>query len=285
MVGKYFHVLLYLSPTDFEMVLHKRSLCGKSVWSSFFLFFFFTASSLMESWDADKTARWMRKEGLSDKYVEVCQREHISGRALLLLCVQGPEKLKQSFQLKEGPLEILLASLKSHLETFDNSKPQVAIAPEEVMREWTVERLCSWFRCLTLPEVCIQKLEEEEINGRAFLLMRDSHKLQECLQLKAGSLLIIQHELALCEESWSGDRSNIFKEKPTLQIKASGREPSSLSPQVAPNQLNQKTEQVPYRELEGQNSITYEKHAKCGIRFVKRKGNPGASSKCPEVKN
>lgn len=153
--------------------------------------------SSMETWHVDKTAAWLCEIGLDKKYGAICQKENVNGRALLLLACKSSEQLVSVFQLKKGPQKIITNGLQSHLETFDKHKPQTVCCSEEIMREWTVEKLCSWLRELGIPEECIAEAEKEEINGPAFLLCIKSGELKEFLQLKEGSWIILEHELSL----------------------------------------------------------------------------------------
>ena len=77
-----------------------------------------------------------------------------------------------------------------------------------MMGNWTVKQLCSWLDELGTPKECLVKVEEEEIGGRAFLLLRDSDKLKASLQLKLGSWIVLQHELLLHDKEQTGVEAN-----------------------------------------------------------------------------
>ena len=146
----------------------------------------------------EKTASWLCEIGLDEKYATICRKEDINGRALLLLVCKYPDQLRSVFQLKTGPETILMEDLEPHLRAFEQNKPQTT----KIMGNWTVKQLCSWLDELGTPKECLVKVEEEEIDGRAFLLLRsrDSDKLKASLQLKLGSWIVLQHELLLHEE-------------------------------------------------------------------------------------
>ena len=160
----------------------------------------------METWDPEKTVSWFSKIGLDKKYAAICQKEDITGRALLLLA-RDVNQLLSVFQLKRGPQTILLKHLKPHLETFESDKPQTARKSTKVMSEWTTKELGSWLTELGIPEGCLTEVEKEEINGQAFMLLRESGELNACLQLKVGSWIILQHELLLHEDGKSNSES------------------------------------------------------------------------------
>ena len=151
----------------------------------------------MELWDVEKTTLWFSKIGLDKKYGSICQKEGISGRALLLLAGKNLDQLVSVFQLKKGPETILMESLQPHLRAFDQGKPQTACITRKTFSEWTVEKLCGWLRELGIPEECLTLAKGEEINGPAFLLLQKSGKLKNLLQLKLGSCILIEHELLL----------------------------------------------------------------------------------------
>lgn len=177
----------------------------------------------METWDVEKTASWLCQIGLDKKYAAICQKEDITGRALLLLA-RDANQLFSVFQLKRGPHTILTKHLEPHLETFDPAKPQTAHKSTKVMNEWTVNELSSWLREIGIPDESLTEAEEEEINGLAFLLMRETEtELKECLKLKVGSSIVLEHELLLLEkEQRSGETSDAVKEvstkKPSLPM-------------------------------------------------------------------
>lgn len=179
---------------------------------------FFAAIQLMETWDVEKTASWLCEIGLQEKYATICRKEDINGRALLLLACKYPDQLRSAFQLKTGPETILMQDLEPHLDTFEPNQPQTPGKPQtiEMMSKWTVKQLCSWLDELGTPKKCLVKAEEEEISGRAFLLLRDSNELETCLQLKLGSWIVLHHELLLHQkEQSSGDTSYAKKEGST----------------------------------------------------------------------
>ncbi len=168
----------------------------------------------METWDVQKTASWLRQIGLDEKYAAICQKEDINGRALLLLACKHPDDLRSVFQLKTGPETILMQDLEPHLKTFEPDRPQRPGKPQttKMMNKWSGKQLCSWLAELEMPKECLTKAEEEEINGRAFLLLKKSGKLQACLKLKLGSWIVLQHELLLHEEGQSNSESERSKE-------------------------------------------------------------------------
>ncbi len=168
----------------------------------------------METWDVKKTASWLCQIGLDEKYAAICQKEDINGRALLLLGCKHLDQLRSIFQLKRGPEAILLQDLEPHLKTFEPDKPQNPgkFQTTKMMNKWTGKQLCSWLAELEMPKECLTKAEEEEINGRAFLLLRKFGELQACLKLKLGSWIVLQHELLLHEEGESNSKSERSKE-------------------------------------------------------------------------
>lgn len=173
---------------------------------------FFAAVQSMETWDVEKTASWLYQIGLDEKYAAICGQEDINGRALLLLA-HDVNQLLSVFQLKKGPQTILMKHLKPHLETFELDKAQTTHKSTKVMNEWTAKELSSWLRAIGMPEESSTEAEEEEINGPAFLLMRESEsELKECLKLKLGSWIVLQHELLLHgKEQSSGETSDAGK--------------------------------------------------------------------------
>ena len=161
-----------------------------------FVLHIFLAMKSMETWDVEITAKWLCKIGL-DKYASICQNEAINGRALLLLASKSIDQLVSVFQLKKGPQKILLNTLIPHLKAFDQNKPQTARNSTETISHWTVEKLQNWLRELHIPEDCLIEAEKEEINGKAFLLLMESGELKDCLRLKVGSWIVLEHELFL----------------------------------------------------------------------------------------
>ena len=169
----------------------------------------------METWDVEKTASWLCEIGLGEKYATICRKEDISGRALLLLACKYPVQLRSVFQLKTWPETILMQDLEPHLHAFEPNKPQTPSKPQttKMMSKWTVKQLCSWLDELGTPKECLVKVEEEEIGGRAFLLLWNSDKLKACLPLNLGSWIVLQHELLLHEEEQrSGETSDARRE-------------------------------------------------------------------------
>ena len=175
------------------------------------------AVPLMETWDVVKTAAWLCEIKIDKKYGAICHKENINGRALLLLASKNLEQLVSVFQFKMGPQMKLMDGLQSHLKAFNIDKPQTVCCSEKVMREWTVERLCDWLRELGIPGESIVEAENEEIDGQAFLLCKESGKLKECLQLKVGSLIVLEHELALHSEKSGNIVSYANAEMPTAE--------------------------------------------------------------------
>jgi len=173
----------------------------------------------METWDVEKTASWLCEIGLDEKYANICRKEVINGRALLLLACKYPDQLRSVFQMKTGPETILMQDLEPHLNAFEPNKPQTPGKPQttKMMSKWTVKELCCWLDELGTPKECLVKAEEEEISGRAFiLLLRNSDKLKACLHLTLGSWIVLQHELLLHEEEQSsGETCDAWKEVST----------------------------------------------------------------------
>ena len=157
--------------------------------------FCFSAMESMETWDIGKTTAWFCKIGL-DKYGTICQKEDINGRALLLMGCKRLDQLVSVFQLKKGPQRILMKHLQPYLDAFNQDKPQTAYRSKEISA-WTVEELCNWLGELGFPENCLMEVENEEINGEAFLLYKESGELKECLKLKVGTWIVLEHELFL----------------------------------------------------------------------------------------
>lgn len=162
----------------------------------------------------EKTASWLCEIGLDEKYASICRKEDINGRALLLLACKHLDQLRSVFQLKTGPETILMQDLEPHLHAFEPNKPQTPGKPQttKMMSKWTVQQLCSWLEELGTPKECLVKAQEEEISGRAFLLLRKSDKLKACLQLKLGSWIVLQQELLLHEEEPSSSESSASKD-------------------------------------------------------------------------
>lgn len=155
----------------------------------------------METWNSQRTAAWLCSDREAYvKYAEICRKEDISGRALLLLASKGSGQLRSVLDLKKGPEIVLMDRLKEHLEKFEWDKSQAARTSVEEMNRWTCQELCSWLRELGIPEVCLKEAEEEEIDGRAFLLMSKSNELRDCLKLRVGPRIVLQHELSLLAE-------------------------------------------------------------------------------------
>lgn len=155
----------------------------------------------METWNPQRTAAWLYGDREAYvKYAEICRKEDISGRALLLLASKDPGQLRSVLNLKKGPEMVLMNRLKEHLEKFEREKSQAARTSVEEMNRWTCEELCSWLRELGIPEECLREAEEEEIDGPAFLLMSKSNELRDYMKLKAGPRIVLQHELSLLNE-------------------------------------------------------------------------------------
>lgn len=153
----------------------------------------------MEAWNPQRTAAWLCSDRQAYvKYAEICRNEDISGRALLLLASKDPGYLRSVLNLKKGPERVLMNRLKEHLEKFEREKSKEARTSVEEMNRWTCEELCSWLRELGIPEECLREAEEEEIDGPAFLLMRN--ELRNCMKLKVGPWIVLEHELSLLDE-------------------------------------------------------------------------------------
>ena len=185
----------------------------------------FAAIQPMETWDVEKTASWLCEIGLDKKYATICRKEDVNGRALLLLACKYPDQLRSVFQLKTGPETILMQDLEPHLRAFEPKKPQIPGKPQttKLISKWTVKQVCSWLEELNTSKECLVKAEEEEISGRAFLLLRDSDKLKACLQLNLGPWIVLQHELLLHDKEQSGvetsdSRKEISANKPSPPV-------------------------------------------------------------------
>ena len=156
----------------------------------------------METWNPQRTAAWLCSDSEAYvKYAEICRKEDISGRALLLLASKDPGQLRSVLDLKKGPEKVLTDRLKDHLKKFERDKSQAACTSIEKVNRWTCEELCSWLRELGIPEEYLKEAEEEEIDGRAFLLMSKSDELRDCMKLKVGPRIVLQHELSLLDEN------------------------------------------------------------------------------------
>ena len=155
----------------------------------------------METWNPQRTAEWLCSDRQAYvKYAEICRKEDISGRALLLLASKDPGHLRSVLNLKKGPKKVLMNRLEEHLKKGEWKKSQAARTSVEEINRWTCEELCSWLRELGIPEECLREAEEEEIDGTAFLLMRTSNELRSCMKLKVGPWIVLQHELSLLDE-------------------------------------------------------------------------------------
>ena len=150
----------------------------------------------METWDVKRTAEWLCQIGLDKKYAITCEEKTVSGRALLLLASGGDDHVMSVLGLKMGPQAILMKGLEPHLLAFKENKLEIA-QRSKPLKEWDIEDLCSWLRELVLPEECLTLIQTEEINGQSLLLLRESGKLKESLQLKEGSWTVLEHELSL----------------------------------------------------------------------------------------
>ena len=208
----------------------------------------------METWNSNKTAFWMRQIGLSEKYASVCQKEHVTGNALLLLGSDGPERLKMTFQLKQGPLKILWNSLTCYLERFDRRKHRATFASQETFMSWTTETLCSWLEELGIAQECSRAVEEEEINGHSFLLMKKSGELETALSLKAGSWAVLQQELDLCEEKWRADCGDIGGDELAAKTYKAVDASPALS-DTEPNQFDRQTKEGHDKSLGSNKSL------------------------------
>lgn len=156
----------------------------------------------METWNPQRIAAWLCSDSEAYvKYAEICRKEDISGRALLLLASKDPGQLRSVLDLKKGPEIVLKDRLKEHLKKFERGKSQAARTSVEKVNRWTCEELCSWLRELGIPEEYLKEAEEEEIDGRAFLLMSKSDELRDCMKLKVGPCIVLQHELSLLDEN------------------------------------------------------------------------------------
>lgn len=227
----------------------------------------------METWDVEKTASWLCQIGLDKKYTAICQKEDITGRALLLLA-RDANQLFSVFQLKRGPHTILTKHLEPHLETFDPAKPQTAHKSTKVMNEWTVNELSSWLREIGIPDESLTEAEEEEINGPAFLFMRETEtELKECLKLKVGSWIVLEHELLLLEkEQRSGETSDAVKEvstkKPSLPMPTKRMDDSNaqLSNEDPPTKSVDDTQSKPVLSKEEEKKFLLENALKLNIK-------------------
>lgn len=160
----------------------------------------------MENWNPQKTAAWLRAIGLYEKYADICRKQGIGGRALLLLASKDHEQLCSVLNLKRGPETVLMEHLKPHLETFDREKSQIAYVSSEEVKRWTCAELCSWLKEFGISQECLEKAEEEEINGQAFLIMTKSSELRDCLKLNEGPWIVLQHEVSsIYEENGKRD--------------------------------------------------------------------------------
>lgn len=160
----------------------------------------------MENWNPQKTAAWLRAIGLCEKYADICRKQGIGGRALLLLASKDHEQLCSVLNLKRGPKTVLMEHLKPHLETFDREKSLIAYVSSEEVKRWTCAELCSWLKEFGISQECLEKAEEEEINGQAFLIMTKSSELRDCLKLNEGPWIVLQHEVSsIYEENGKRD--------------------------------------------------------------------------------
>ena len=215
--------------------------------------FLFAAMQSMESWDAEKTASWLCQIKLDKKYATICQKEDINGRALLLLA-RDANQLRSVFQLKKGPHTILVEHLKPHLETFEPDKSQTTHKSTKAMNEWTAKELSSWLREIGIPEESSTEAEEEEINGPAFLLLRESEsELKECLKLKLGSWIVLQHELLLHEKEQrsgvtSDTRKDVSADKPSMPMPTKQMD-DSKAPLSAENPLTKSVTDTPSKPV------------------------------------
>ena len=161
-----------------------------------------TGKLSMETWNPQRTAAWLCSDSeVYVKYAEICREEEISGRALLLLASKDPGQLCSVLGLRIGPEKVLMDRLKDHLKKFERDKSQAACTSVEKVNRWTCEELCSWLRELGIPEEYLKEVEEEEIDGRALLLMSKSDELRDRMKFKVGPRIVLQHELSLLDEN------------------------------------------------------------------------------------
>lgn len=154
----------------------------------------------MENWNPQKTAAWLCSIGPYEKYADICRKQGIGGRALLLLGSKYREQLCSVLNLKKGPEIVLMKHLTPHLEAFDQEKPQKAYTSSEEVKRWTCAELCSWLKEFGLSQECLEKAEEEEIDGQAFLIMTKSSELRDYLKLNKGPWIVLQHEVSFIDE-------------------------------------------------------------------------------------
>ena len=161
----------------------------------------------METWDVEETAAWLGRIGLHKKYIDVCQKEHLNGRALLLLASKSPEQLVAVLKLKMGPESKLLENLEPRLKAFQFYKPQAAGNSAKTFDEWTAEELCSWLKELGIPKDGVKVIEEEEIDGADLKRLIKKERLKEKLQLKEGFWVVLEHEVFLRSDKASSSIS------------------------------------------------------------------------------
>ena len=166
----------------------------------------------METWNPQKTAAWLCEIGCYKKYADICREQGISGRALLLLASKDRKQLCSVLNLKRGPEAVLMSHLEPRLKAFDREKPQKAYVSLEEMKSWTCAVLCSWLKEFGISQECLEKAEEEEIDGQAFLVMTKSGELRDCLKLNEGPWIVLQHEVSFIYEK------NDEKDSPTKPI-------------------------------------------------------------------
>ena len=272
----------------------RRYCCDKNQFPFWSFGFCLSASQRMETWDVTRTAEWLCQIGLDKKYAITCEEKSVSGRAMLLLASGGDNQIMSALGLKMGPQAILMKALEPHLRAFKENKLETA-QRSKPLKEWDIEDLCSWLRELVLPEECLTLVQTEEINGQALLLLRESGKLKESLQLKEGSWIVLEHELSVLFVE-RGDiktetTTRIFTNKntqlmPTLKLKevAEFKEPLAAkqhsieeSLEIPPKVVLSKEEQElslirDSLKLDINNTKTSENTKECVVRsiFVKR---------------
>ena len=254
----------------------------------------------METWDVTRTAEWLCQIGLDKKYAITCQEKSVSGRALLLLASGGNNQIMSVLGLKMGPQAILMKGLEPHLLAFKANKPETR-QRSKPLKEWNVEELCSWFREIVLPGVCLTLVQTEEINGQALLLLRESGKLKESLQLKEGSWIVLEHELSLLflerGDIKTETTTTIFTNKNTQLMPALERKEMAefKEPLAAKQHSTEKTLEIPPKvvlseeeqklslirdslKLDINNARTSENTTDCIVRSIFVKRGKGASA-------
>ena len=244
-------------------------------WSSVFSL---SATQTMDTWDAERTAKWLCQIGLNEKYAITCEKNDVSGRALLLLAGRGDNQLMSVLDLKMGPHTILMHRLKPHLSAFKEKDTETA-QRSKPLKKWNVEELCNWVRELTLPEECLTLVHKQEINGEALLLLRENGKLKDALELKKGSSIVLERELSLLLEERGDVNSGTSAPKGMAKTKeplASEQPSTGAFPEVPPKVILSEDKKLGLLRnslnLDIGNSKTSDKTMQCVIRsiFVKR---------------